>query len=91
MAFATIALAELALVFTIRSLNAPAWRAPRNPALTWSVLSSLLIVALVVYVPVLREPFGTEPLGPVEVGAVLALALVPAALVEAVKAVRRAR
>ena len=91
MAFATIALAELALVFTVRSLRAPWWRAPRNPALTWSVVSSALLVVAVVYVPVLREPFGTEALGPVELAAVLALALVPAALVEAVKALRRAR
>ena len=49
MAFATIALAELVFVFSMRSSFAPAWRGPRNPALTVSVLGSALVVALLVY------------------------------------------
>ncbi len=31
MAFATVALAELVFVFSLRVLDAPPWRAPRNP------------------------------------------------------------
>jgi Ca2+-transporting ATPase len=89
MAFATIALAELVFVFSIRSTDAPAWRGPRNATLTWSVLASALLVALVIYVPALNEPFGTHALSPVELAVVAVFALVPAALVEAVKARRR--
>ena len=89
MAFATIALAELVFVFSIRSTDAPAWRGPRNAALTWSVLASALLVALVIYLPALPEPFGTHALSPVELAVVAVLALVPAALVESVKARRR--
>ncbi|HEU0246752.1 MAG TPA: cation-transporting P-type ATPase [Gaiellaceae bacterium] len=89
MAFATIALAELVFVFSVRSTVAPAWRGPRNATLTWSVLASALLVALVIYMPALHEPFGTQPLGPIELLVVAVLALVPTALVESVKARRR--
>jgi P-type Ca2+ transporter type 2C len=91
MAFATIALAELAFVFSIRSQDAPAWREPRNDALVWSVLGSALVVALLIYVPFLGGPFGTKPLAAGELALVLGLALVPAALLEAFKAFRRRR
>ena len=89
MTFATIALAELAFVFSIRSARAPAWRGPRNDALVASVLASAALVALVVYVPALHEPLGTVALGPAALAVVLALALVPTALVEALKRLRR--
>jgi Ca2+-transporting ATPase len=91
MAFATIALAELAFVFSIRSELAPAWRAPRNAALGASVAVSAAFLFLAVYAPPLSQPFGTEALGPAELAIVAGLALLPAALVEAVKALRRAR
>ena len=91
MAFATIALAELVFVFSIRSTHSPAWRGPRNTALAWSVVVSALLVAAVVYVPPLREPFGTQALGPAELVVVASLAILPAGLVEAVKAIRRRR
>jgi Ca2+-transporting ATPase len=91
MAFATIALAELCLVFSLRSSHDAAWRGPRNATLAWSVAGSAAIVALLVYVPLLHEPFGTHALGPAEVGVVLLLALLPAVLVEAAKAVGRLR
>jgi Ca2+-transporting ATPase len=89
MTFSTIALAELVLVFALRSSFAPAWRGPRNPALTVSVLGSALVVALLVYVPALHAPFGTHPLNAAELAVVAVLALLPAALVEAAKAVGR--
>lgn len=63
MAFATIALAELVFVFSIRSTDAPAWRGPRNIALIASVLGSAALLALTIYLPLLQAPFGTEALG----------------------------
>jgi Ca2+-transporting ATPase len=89
MAFATIALAELVFVFSVRSTDTPAWRAPRNPVLVASVLASAALLLLTVYLPPLRAPFGTEALGAVELAVVAALALAPTALVEAIKAWRR--
>ena len=89
MAFATIALAELVFVFSIRSMDEPAWRGPRNGALVASVLASAALVALIVYLPLLQAPFGTESLGVVELAVVAGLALLPAALIEAVKTLRR--
>ena len=91
MAFATIALSELALVFSLRSTFAPAWRGPRNAALGWSVLASAVVVALCLYVPRLGEPLGTTALDAPELAIVVVLALVPAALFEAAKALRRLR
>jgi P-type Ca2+ transporter type 2C len=91
MAFATIALAELVFVFSIRILGAPPWRAPRNRALVASVVASAAVLFAVVYVPGLRPIFGTEALGPAELAVVTLLALVPTALVEAVKALRARR
>ena len=49
MAFATLALAELVLVFSIRSGTAPAWRARRNPLLLASVVLSLALLLLSIY------------------------------------------
>jgi Ca2+-transporting ATPase len=89
MAFATVALAELVFVFSIRSATAPAWRGEPNPALTWSVAASVALVALLVYVPAFHDPFGTEPLGALELVLVLLLAALPALLLESVKALRR--
>ena len=91
MAFATLATAELVLVFSIRSGTSPAWRARRNPLLLASVLVSFSLLALSIYLPALRDAFGTESL---EIGAaaiVACLAVAPAALTETVKAVLRGR
>jgi Ca2+-transporting ATPase len=87
MAFATLAVAELLLVFSIRAGASPAWRAPANPILLASVLVSFAVVVLTLAVPELREVFGTQALNAASVGIVAALALTPAALVEAVKCV----
>ena len=91
MAFATLALAELLLVYAIRSPSVPAWRGGRNPMLGWSVLASLAVVAAVVYIPALREPFGTVALAARELGLVAVLAVLPAAVLEAIKWRRRRR
>jgi hypothetical protein len=66
-------------------------RGPRNASLAWSVLVSILVVALALYVPALAEALGTTALDAPELGILIALALLPAALFEAVKALRRPR
>ena len=86
MAFATVAFAELALVFSLRSPIRAAWDAPRNLYLIGSVVLSAAIVLVALYLPVLNDPIGTVPLGPAELGVVVGLALVPFACVEAGKA-----
>jgi Ca2+-transporting ATPase len=77
MAFATVAFAELALVFSVRSPVLPAWEAPRNLYLIGSVVLSAAVVSVAVYVPALNEPLGTVPLDVAELGLVVALAVVP--------------
>jgi Ca2+-transporting ATPase len=81
-AFATVALAELAVVYSCRSETLPPWRLPRNRALDLSVLGSLVFVLAVVYVPALSELFGTEQLRAVELVLVFLLAAVPALVAE---------
>ena len=89
MAFATIALAELLLVFSLRAGERPFHQAPRNTLLAGAVAASLLVLAFVVYFPPLHEAFGTTALGLAPAAIVCALALAPAFLVETAKAVRR--
>ena len=90
MAFATVAFAELALVFSLRSPVRPR-HAPRNPYLVGSVVLSAAIVIAALYLPVLNEPLGTVRLGPTELAVVAALALAPFACAEVGKAVLRRR
>jgi len=89
MAFATLALSELALVFAIRSPQAQAWQLPLNSWLVASVTASAAVVAAVVYVPAAHDLFATVTLGPSEALATVALALVPVALAEAAKPLAR--
>ena len=89
MAFATVAFAELALVFALRSPVRAAWEAPRNRYLLGSVVLSGAIVLVAVYLPALNEPLGTVPLGVSALGLVALLALMPFVCVEAGKMVFR--
>ena len=91
MAYATIALSELALVFSMRSRRQAAWRLPGNAWLETSVLLSALLVVATLYVPVLRDAFRTVQLDAAHAVATAAIALVPALTVEAAKALRRAK
>jgi Ca2+-transporting ATPase len=91
MAFATLALAELALVYGMRSASEAAWRAPRNPWLDASVLGSAALVAAVVYAPGAHSAFAATPLDLRSAAIVIALALVPLAAVELLKSHRRSR
>jgi Ca2+-transporting ATPase len=90
MAFVTLALAELALVFGVRSPVTPCWRLPRNDWLIASVLGSAALVAVTVYLPLAHAPFATVSLGARELLVSAALALVPLLAIELAKAVRRA-
>jgi Ca2+-transporting ATPase len=89
MAFATVALAELVLVWSIRSSVAPAWRGERNRVLAGSVLASAAIVGAVVYAPALAELAGTVALEWPELALVAALSVLPAGVLELAKAIRR--
>jgi P-type Ca2+ transporter type 2C len=89
MAFVTIALAELAVVFSLRSPIRPAWEASRNLYLVASVVLSAVLVGITLYVPAFNEPLGTVSLGASELGVAIGLALVPFACVETGKAVFR--
>ena len=91
MAFATIALGELAVVFAVRSPLTAAWRAPWNPYLVTAVAGSVALLALAIYVPALHDPFGTVALDAAQLGVVAGFALVPLAAVEVGKAVLRRR
>ncbi len=61
-AFATVALAELAFVFSCRSERLPTWRLPPNLFLRVAVAASLGTVVAALYVPWLHEPLGTVAL-----------------------------
>ena len=87
MAYATIALSELALVFSCRSVGVSAWRLPANPYLLGGVAASLLLLVATVYLPALHDPFGSVSLGPGELAATVALAVVPFLALESGKAV----
>jgi calcium-translocating P-type ATPase len=88
-AFAAIALAELVLVFSMRSRLAPAWQEARNPHLFAGVGLSLAIVGGVLFVPWLRELLGMAPPSPAELGMIIGLAVLPAIAVEALKGAAR--
>jgi calcium-translocating P-type ATPase len=91
MAFATLAVAELALVFSIRSGSLPAWQGRRNPLLLASVSVSFAFLVLSLYFAPLRGAFGTETLGIATAAIVAGLAVAPAALTEMAKVVLRRR
>jgi magnesium-transporting ATPase (P-type) len=83
--FATVALSELVLVFSMRSRLEHAWRAPRNPYLFAGVGLSLAIVGLTLFLPWLGEPLGMVPPSPAELALIIGLAVIPAIAVEALK------
>ena len=91
MTFATLALSELLVVFSIRSPSLPAWQLPENRWLLTSVAASFAFLAACVYLPAAHEPFATVSLAPAAVLAAIALAAVPALAVEAAKVTRRHR
>ena len=89
MAFATLALSELLIVFAVRSPLRAAWREPRNRLLLVSVAGSAAFLGLAL--SLFRDPFGTVPLDGWQLATVGALAIVPAAAIEGAKAMVRRR
>jgi len=77
--FATLIMANLALIATNRSLSEPVWTMVRsgNPAFGWIGVGAIALLAAIVYVPALRELFRFGTLHPND------LALVAAAAVSA--------
>ncbi|MEI6044277.1 MAG: cation-translocating P-type ATPase [Chloroflexota bacterium] len=68
LAFTTLIVANLALIFTNRSWSTTMFKAMRlpNKALWWVVGGVLVFLPLVLYVPILRELFRFSTLSPVE-------------------------
>jgi Ca2+-transporting ATPase len=91
MAFATIALAELIFVYSIRSSTQAAWAGPRNRALAVSVAASAGLVLLGIYLPFARELLGAQALDATQLAVVLVLALTPSFFIETGKAFARRR
>jgi P-type Ca2+ transporter type 2C len=85
MAFAALALSELALVFTIRSPHLHAWQLPLNRWLLWSAAGSAALVAAVIYLPLAHGPFATVSLSGPEASVTVVLAFVPLMLLELCK------
>ena len=91
MAFATLALAELALVYGMRSPSTPAWQLPSNRWLNLSVAASVVFVAAIVVVPGAHSAFATTALNGSQAVIVVALSLAPLVALELLKWVRRRR
>jgi Ca2+-transporting ATPase len=89
MSFLAIALAELALAYSLRTPAQPAWRGSWNPLLAAGVAASAAIALLCVYLPVLHEPFGTVSLARSELGVTVGFAVLPAVVLELAKALAR--
>jgi Ca2+-transporting ATPase len=91
MAFATLALAELVLVFSIRSPWRAAWQERGNALLVAAAIASAAALVASIAVPALRAPLGTVMLDLDAALVVAGLAVVPAGCVEVGKALRRRR
>ena len=87
MAFATLALSELARAFTSRSERFPLLRIGlfSNKTMVYAVASSLILTLSVIYVPFLRPMFDTVPLTLAQWEIVLPLLLIPAIVHELTK------
>jgi Ca2+-transporting ATPase len=91
MAFATLVLAELFVVYTCRSERFPLLRLGvfTNRWMQYAVAFSGIMLVLVVYVPFLRPVFDTVPLTLREWALILPLVTLPSVLAELQKAVLR--
>ncbi|MCX6070182.1 MAG: cation-translocating P-type ATPase [Chloroflexi bacterium] len=87
MSFATLSFSELLRAFTARSERYPLLRIGvfSNRTMVYAVLSSVLLVAAVLYVPFLQPVFNTVTLGWAQWQLMLPLVLVPAVVAELTK------
>ena len=91
MAFATLALSELALVYGMRAPTIPAWRLPPNRWLNLSVAASVGLIAGSSSSPQAHAAFATTSLDVWQALLVVVLALVPLVGLELLKGARRHR
>jgi Ca2+-transporting ATPase len=89
MAFATLALSELLIVFSVRSPSRSALREPRNTLLFAGVGASAIFLSLTL--ALFQEPFETVTLAPWQLAVVGSLAILPATAIEAAKAMLRGK
>jgi len=91
MAFTTLVLANLLLIFSNRSRSHSLWSALRTPNVTiWIVTgATILFLALALYLPFFASLFRFAPLSPAELAVAFALALVSVAWLEVIKKLRR--
>ncbi len=91
MAFATLSISELLRAYTSRSERYSLWAIGvfGNKWMQWAVLSSLVILAAIIYVPILDPIFGTTFLTGLDWLLMLPLILVPSAAAEINKWVLR--
>jgi Ca2+-transporting ATPase len=90
-AFMTLALAQVAHTFNVRSQTHSVFAAGlfTNGWLWGAVLVCLLLQAAAVYVPLLQRVLNTVPLSAADWGMIAACSLAPVAIVELVKVVQR--
>jgi Ca2+-transporting ATPase len=93
LAFTTLIVANLGLIFANRSSTRTALEALRVPnrALWWVVVGIFLLLGLVLYVPVLRTLFTISILHPGDIAVYLAAGLASVGWLELVKALDRRR
>jgi len=91
-AFFTLSICEIFQAFTMRSLKQNIFRLKTHNIMLWlSLLFSLVLALLVIYVPFLSNVFSLTALGPPEILVSLGLAFLIIPVIEGVKAVQRAR
>lgn len=93
MAFATMALSQLAHSFNVRNVRQSLFTLGfgTNRSLNYAILVSAAMVAVVIFTPFLQDIFQTAPLRPADWAVVLGLSIVPLIVVELSKAVGRRR
>ncbi len=92
MAYATLTMAQLILVFDCRSLEGGIFKRNlfENVWLLLAVASSVVLFLITLYVPFIAKAFNTVPLGAVEWGIVLIAAAIPTFALSLRRAGRRA-
>ncbi len=87
LAFATLVLSNLAMIFVNRSLTAATWRnfGRKNAALGWMIAGTLAALLLVLYVPAIQELFKFAPLSLLELAVSLGVACASVFWIDAIK------
>jgi len=91
MAYATLSLAEILVIFSLRTTTTAAWQGARNPELLATVVGSAGVLAVSIYLPSANTLLGTVPLSMAQLASVGVLGLVPIVLTELWKHVAHQR